>query len=285
MRIEVLSSKDYTNVDKNCGDCFIIDNGSEVVVYDCGCEEHAQRVIEYLDTRNIAKAKIVLSHNDKDHYDGIPKLREEQRIEEVHTTLLLKHVDELLKAIGDGRKTRDSIKAQIKEIYSNIAELSYCNLNDAVVGNCICDGVKVIGPNKDYMIKAVAKGLDTREGDTIDKETIVNATSIQLCVDMGQDKMLLCGDSSFEAIKDIIGDYGIIQLPHHGKTEQANSIFDARYGNNNVVYIVSDNTGNSNGGSDNLDTSGHIVKNTKTGDIFLEGNTFSRIARGCYGTN
>ena len=64
---------------------------------------------------------------------------------------------------------------------------------------------------------AVAKRIDNRQGDTIDKETVVNAVSTQVKVKVGTNNLLLCGDSSYEAIKDKLEEYSLIQLPHHGK--------------------------------------------------------------------
>ena len=51
MQILVLSSKGHYAEceEKNYGDCFIIDTGDELIIYDCGSEEHALRVIEYMD--------------------------------------------------------------------------------------------------------------------------------------------------------------------------------------------------------------------------------------------
>lgn len=49
-----------------------LDNGLELVVFDCGCEEHADRVEEYMRNNGYDKTKVVLSHNDSDHFDGIP---------------------------------------------------------------------------------------------------------------------------------------------------------------------------------------------------------------------
>lgn len=46
MQILVLSSKGHYAEceEKNYGDCFIIDTGDELIIYDCGSEEHALRV-------------------------------------------------------------------------------------------------------------------------------------------------------------------------------------------------------------------------------------------------
>ena len=96
--------------------------------------------------------------------------------------------------------------------------------------------------------------------------------------------MLLTGDSNFTAIEDKIKQYNLIQLPHHGKKEQAEQIFQKNKNNHRVRYYISDNTGNSNGGSNNLNTQGHIVKNTKyDGDITIDINTSIAVHNGYYG--
>lgn len=285
MLVKVLSSKEYDNTSENCGDCIIIDNGSELVVYDCGCETHAQRVIEYMDFKGYEKATIILSHNDSDHFNGVTYLIDNNRVSKLLTVLLLKYKDELLERIDDDRKTRNSIGNQILELYSNIASLSekveLVNIYDedgSVIS--VSEGIEIVGPDEEYMLDAVSKELDTREGDTIDGETVVNATSVQVKVKLGRSNILLTGDASFAAIEGILDSYSTIQLPHHGKQKQAELIFEAKFGQNDIIYVVSDNTGDSNGGSDNLNTKGRIVKNTKyDGDIVLKEEVLRSIGK------
>ena len=76
MNAKFLSAKNYNDPSKNNGDCILVDNGKELVVYDCGCEEHAERVFKYMRSHGYRQAKVVLSHNDSDHFDGIPYLIE-----------------------------------------------------------------------------------------------------------------------------------------------------------------------------------------------------------------
>lgn len=293
MVTKILSSNGYENKSKNCGDCFIINNGTDLVIYDCGCEEHAKRVVKYMEDNCYEKAIVILSHNDSDHFNGIPYLIEEGKVSELVTVLLLKYKDELLDRIDDHRKTRDSISRQIIDLYNNIASLSgkvtLTNIYDEDSKTLnIVEGIKIVGPDEEYMLDAVAKELDTTEGDTFDGETVVNATSVQVQVTYKNKKLLLSGDSSFESMKDKLGDYQIIQLPHHGKKQQAEEIFEKKQGENDIIYIISDNTGDSNGGSDKLDTKGHIVKNTKIdGDINLDEPTAFSFGRrsGSYGGN
>lgn len=269
MKVKFLSARDYDDPSKNNGDCILVDNGLELVIFDCGCVEHAERVIEYMDDLGYTTAKLVLSHNDADHFDGIPYLIEQGVLSEVYTLLLLKYKDELLDLVNDKRRTRDSIAERITEIYDNIYSLSGdVTLKDIFVDTEVATGISIPGPGKDYALNAVAKRIDSRESDDIDKETIVNAVSTQLSVDFGSGKrLLLTGDSSFAAIENAVKNHSAIQLPHHGKLSQAEDIFAVK--DNNTIYFVSDNTGASKGGSSKLTLKhkrGHVIYNTLSGD-------------------
>ena len=274
--IVFLSSHDYeTPATTNYGDCILINTGSELIIYDCGSEEHADSAISYMDQHGYKSAKLILSHNDNDHFKGIPKLLEQNRVSSIHTLLLLKYKEELLKRIGDGRKTARSIAEQILDTYDNIATLSGASLEDIYKGSSfLCPEVKIVGPDLDYMLDSVAKLLNTCESDNIDDETIINATSIQVAVSIGNYSLLLTGDASFTAIEDKVRRYDAIQLPHHGKPQQAENIFTKKSDQLSSIYIVSDNTGNTNGGSDNLDTRGHRAYNTKGGQVVINASSF-----------
>lgn len=278
MKIYVLSSQECEDESKNNGDCFVIDNNKELVIYDCGCEDYANWVIDYMKEHNYSKAKIVLSHNDDDHFKGIPILVEKNKTSEITTVLLLKYVDTLLDIIDDGRKNREALKRQILDTYYNIAQLSGNNLKDAFEHLEISDGIKISGPGKNYILEAAAKGLDSTEGDTIDSSTITNATSIHLEITFGNKKLLLTGDSSFESVMtENLEDFKVIQLPHHGNADIGEKIFSETKKDLDKQYIISDNTGNSNGGSDKLDTKGYRVINTKEkGILTLDENQISQ---------
>lgn len=281
MKVTFYSSKGYSDPTKNNGDCILIDNGAELVIYDCGCEEHAKRVCEYMDNNGCKKAKLVLSHNDADHFDGIPYLIEKGVISEVYILLLLKYKDELLDKIQDKRRTRDSIANSISEIYSNIYSLSErVELRDIFTDTTVAAGITIPGPGKEYSLDAVAKRIDSRESDNIDKETIVNAVSTQLSVDFASGKrLLLTGDSSFAAIEQSIKNHTAIQLPHHGKLVQAEEIFAVK--GNDTVYYVSDNTGDTNGGSEKLKKAhprGRAIQYTQDGDQICNAASFKTTA-------
>ena len=148
-----------------------------------------------------------------------------------------------------------------------------------------------MGPSLEFLIESTAKHLDGRETDNLDKTTIYNATSVQISVDIkNAEKLLLVGDAIFDAFDDKIKDYKIIQLPHHGNYDQAIKIFNkVDELENEVKYIISDNTGSSNGGSDNIyeqgKNRGKEIKNTnkESEDILIDANILERKVVGTLG--
>lgn len=285
MFVKFLSSKGYPDYKhKNYGDCILIDNGSELVIYDCGSEAHAREAIKYMNEHahlKNKKANLVLSHNDADHFNGIPYLIEQGRLYAVYTILSLKYKKYILSILNDDRRTEDSITRALKEIYNNIASLSgKVRLRDIYEYSQISRGVQIAGPDIRYSLEAIAQNIDSRGNGSLDRETIVNAISTQLSVQLDTgDYLLLTGDCNFKAIESKIKDYKVIQLPHHGKIDQATEIFSCK--NNDTRYIISDNTGNSNGGSKDLIDKErkmqpqlrHKIYNTKNGEVKIDKNT------------
>ena len=273
MKVTIFSSKGYNDKKTNFGDCILIDTGTTLVIFDCGHQKHAERVLAYMKKAGYKKADFILSHNDSDHFDGLPYLIEAGVISKVYTLLLLKYKNELLKLIGDGRITDESLTRKIAEKYDNIYSLSgKVELIDALTLPSITADVKLVGPEKNAALAAVAKFLDNREGDTMDGETIYNAICFQAKITMDDGKhMLLCGDSAFSMVESNLKYASYIQLPHHGKYEIAEKIFECKDGHKHIgtKYYVSDNTGTTNGGSDTLKTKdyGRDVTYTTNGDI------------------
>lgn len=259
--VKFFSSKNYADPTHNHGDCILIDTGTELIVFDCGSDTHANRVLEYAKQNGYHELSIILSHNDDDHFAGIPTLIDGIEVKGIYTHLLLKYKKDILDRISDRRRNLHSIGESITNAYANIASLSGSPLKDAFVDTQVAPGVEIVGPDKDYVLTAVAKGIDSRVGDTIDKETITNATSLHVAVTLSKQKLLLCGDTPFPPLEEILPKYAHVQLPHHGKPETTEKIFEAN-GQRAVRYYISDNTGNSNGGCQGNRYKGYFVKNT-----------------------
>lgn len=287
MKVTIFSAKDYNDKKTNFGDCILIETGSGLVIYDCGHEEHAERVLAYMKKRGYKKADFILSHNDSDHFDGLPYLIEAGVISRVYTLLLLKekYRKKLLRIMGNYIKD-ETLVERIKTEYNNIYSLGgSVSLEDALELPNVCTGVSIIGPELDAALEAVAKHLDNREGDTLDGETIHNAICFQAKITMDDGKhMLLCGDSAFSMVEPNLKYASYIQLPHHGKYEIAEKIFEHKDNAKHIgtKYYVSDNTGSTNGGSDTLKTKdyGRDVTYTAGGDIVVEGKRTSPYVTG-----
>lgn len=278
-KITILGTKKYEEPQKhNYGDCIIIDTGEKVYIYDCGSKEHAETVMAYMEDQGYDKAVFILSHNDSDHFNGLPELLSQNKIDKIYTTLLLKYSDDILERIDDKRRSKESVKQAILDKYDNIAKLTGAPICDIYEENWqLEDEICIVGPDKEYMLDAVAKNLDGREGNTTDGETNVNATSIQVKVTIEGHYVLFDGDASYTAIEENLDECDVIQLPHHGKSDQAGKIFEQKDEDIDIYYLVSDNTGGSNGGSDDLDEKGHKVFNTKNGeDICIDTNFFEK---------
>lgn len=285
LNIKVLAPNEQKD-DRDFGDCIIINDNGNVIVYDCGSDELADQVLEYVKENNVDKIDIVLSHNDNDHFDGIPKLVDSGIVNSITTLLLLKYKDEIFDKIPDGRVTKDSMIEHIKEMYSNIYSLSGNNLLNALDNNNISSNVKVVGPSTHYFIEAVAKQFTPTESDNINNSTIMNAISVQLEVSFNDKKLLLTGDADVAAFNDKVLEYDAVQLPHHGNPDMAEKIFDINNKRNSVLYIISDNKGkNINGGSDKLNQKGHYIKNTKSGSFEINESSFMIETKGSLNSN
>ena len=82
----------------------------------------------------------------------------------------------------------------------------------------------------------------------------MNAASVQLkCKLDNAETVLLCGDATPKFLHNL-DTYDVIQLPHHGKLDNAQEIFDTLKDSYSKAYLVSDNTGSgaTSGGSDDL---------------------------------
>ena len=128
--IQILSSKNYPDSETiNYGDCILIQTDTDFIIYDCGHEKHAEAALSFMDKHNISTAKVILSHNDSDHFDGIQKLLDSGRITVIKTTLLLKYKDEILNRIDDGRKTRESKWGKVSGANKNSIKEFYLFIN------------------------------------------------------------------------------------------------------------------------------------------------------------
>lgn len=297
MKLKALSH--YNNdLDTRFGDCIMLYDTRSLIVYDCGHEKHAEAVESFLQSNPIiSQIHIVVSHNDSDHTDGVCELlkwlyAKNRYSVDIYTHQYLKYVDTILDQIDDGRRNRESLKQALLDEFDNIKTIIETakgygfNVSEALkwtsVGTCT-----IVGPTEEEFIEVAVKAIDNRESDKIGKgnteETVMNAASIQLsCKLDNAATILLCGDALPDYLHNL-NNYTIIQLPHHGKRDNAIAIFDklgvASY---NKEYLISDNTGSAvtSGGSDDLIQYMEKEKydpanNTKNGEVNIPSGSAS----------
>ena len=246
------------------GDCIFLYDNVSLIVYDCGHTRHAQEVEKFLeDNAQISQVYIVISHNDSDHTNGVIGLLEylynEQYAVTLYSSLYLKSARKVLDVLDDERRTLPATKEHILEKFDNIKEIvekaqEYgFTVKDAAVNTKVAIGT-IAGPTEDEFVEVVAQAIEDDSVTKIEGETVMNAASVQLKCELdGAQTILLCGDASPSYLHNL-DSYEIIQLPHHGKLDDAQRIFEELKDSYSKTYLVSDNTGSgaTSGGSDEL---------------------------------
>ena len=288
MNLKALSHYD-NDLDTKYGDCILLYGNGNLIVFDCGHIKHKESVADFLERNStIASVSIVVSHNDRDHTDGILPLLDylyknrHKYTVCVYSSLYLKDVDAILEILDDKRRTREATKQHILETFDKIKgivekaqEYGFAVYN-AKVNASVADGLAtIVGPTVDELAAVVAQAVEDDTVTQIEGETVMNAASVQMQCDLdSSNSVLLCGDASPNFLHDL-DDYDIIQLPHHGQYDDAIAVFDLVTNAGSKVFLVSDNTGSAktSGGSDDLMKSGakkgKRVKNTKNGIVGL----------------
>lgn len=264
MKLQALSHYNG-DTDTRFGDCIMISNSTQLIVYDCGHEKHAEAVGDFLrNNTSVKEVHIVVSHNDSDHTDGIIPLMDYLASEgyetTVYTSLYLKHASKVEKLLDDGRRNKKSICDHILEIFCNVAEIvekaqEYgFSVKDANKGVTLATA-EIVGPLEDEFVEVVAKAIEEDGTGTINGETVMNAASVQLKFTLdNQDKVLLCGDAAPQYLKNL-NSYDVIQFPHHGQYKDGVEILDCLGDESySKEYLISDNTGSgkTSGGSGEL---------------------------------
>ncbi len=290
MKLRALSSYDGDK-DTRFGDCILIYDNSTLIVYDCGHERHANEVKNFLQKNySINRIHIVISHNDKDHTNGVINLLdylyENGYTVTLYSSLYLKNTKEVLEILDDERRTPKATREHILEIFDKIcdivqkAEEYNFSVINAEANTSVSLGT-IVGPKVDEFAGVVAAAIDTNNaGAKIDGETVMNAASVQLKIKLDNAQIvLLCGDATPKYLHNL-DRYDIIQLPHHGKLESAKLIFEKLDDPYSKIYLVSDNTGSgeTSGGSDKLadymeEENFDSAKNTKDGIVNIPENT------------
>lgn len=290
MKLKALSHYD-DDKDTRFGDCILIYNDTNLVVYDCGHERHANEVKSFLKSKSSnLKIHLIVSHNDSDHTDGFINLMEylhkNNYTVSLYSSLYLKSIEKILEILDDDRRTPSATKEHILNLFDNIktivekAQEYDFTIKDAKVAISVSTG-RIVGPTEDEFARVVAKAIEDGANSQIEDENVMNAASVQITINLeNAQSILLCGDASPSFLHSL-EKYHIIQLPHHGKLDSAMEIFDELKDSHGKDYFVSDNTGSgkTSGGSDDLvqymsDENYSPAYNTKNNVVLLPESSF-----------
>lgn len=293
MKLKALSHYNG-DMDTRFGDCILLYDSASLVIYDCGHVQHADEVEKFLCKNTlISNVYIVISHNDSDHTDGVNHLMEYLHSNRydvtVYSSLYLKSARKVLELLDDGRRTLPATKQHILETFDNIkgivekAQAYGFLIENATIGTKVLSG-SIVGPTEDEFAAVVAQAIEDDKVTKIDGETVMNAASVQLKYKLeNAETVLLCGDAS-PAYLHHLDNYDLIQLPHHGKLDNAMAIFDALKDSYSKNYLISDNTGSgaTSGGSDKLV---EYMKNEHYSPALNTKNSVVSIPKSTYGCN
>jgi len=298
MKLQALSHYD-NDMDTRYGDCILLYDLTTLVVFDCGHKRHAEAVKKFLlENPSVNMVYLVVSHNDIDHTDGFIELMwylfDKNYSVTLYSSLYLKSAKSVLEQLDDGRRTLAATREHILSTFDRIKEIVEkakafgFTVKNAELGASFA-GCEIVGPLEEEFSEVVAKAIEDGEVSKIEGETVMNAASVQLkCSLDNQYTVLLCGDASASYLHNLYS-YQIIQLPHHGKLENAMEIFEALLKEASDPYfkqfLVSDNTGSgaNSGGSDKLilymaEQKMNNVYNTKDGIVNLPDTNYSSIS-------
>ena len=127
MKLRALSSYNGDS-DTRFGDCILIYGDANLVVYDCGHDDHAREVGAFLQAHpEINQIHVVISHNDCDHTDGVQSLLEDLSEKgysvTVYTALYLKSARKILKQFENKNRKLEPTKQHILETFDHIKEI------------------------------------------------------------------------------------------------------------------------------------------------------------------
>ena len=293
MKLKALSHYDG-DMNTRFGDCILLYDSTSLIVYDCGHTKHAEAVEAFLQSNSlISQVHIVVSHNDRDHTDGVITLLEylysKKYTVTLYSSLYLKSARKVLTLLDDERRTLPATKQHILETFDKIkAIVEKAQEYEFIVKDAaICTTVSscsIVGPTEDEFIAVVAQAIEDDTVTQIEGETVMNAASVQLkCKLDNAQTILLCGDASPSYLHNL-DSYDVIQLPHHGQLKDAQEMFKKLKDPYSKAYFISDNTGSgaTSGGSDKLvqymkDECYSPALNTNDGVIYIPQSGFRGI--------
>jgi beta-lactamase superfamily II metal-dependent hydrolase len=161
--------EDTTDADAICFRYYSEKHGRFLTfVYDGGTQEYGNALSEHLKKYYFPDGIgcidcIICSHPDQDHASGLSVILREFDFNCLIMNRPWLYVDKILKLIDDGRMTKDSLEAHLKDDYPYIATLEEIAISKGKE-NCIYEGfqgcnisnqLKIMSPTKQFFIEQI----------------------------------------------------------------------------------------------------------------------------------
>ncbi len=188
---QVTGNFDFTILKAGQADAIVLKTENHSVIIDCGEKDDGEKILEYFEENNIAKADyLFITHFDKDHVGGFP-----ETVENIGADNII--VPEYEGNNGEYKKYLEAIDKNNLNV--TVADEDFSFLLDDVLFEV-----------------SVPKKKDYQESD--------NDFSLVLSVTHGENTFLFAGDAEKERIDEIVsefdGEYDFLKIPHHGRYDE-----------------------------------------------------------------
>lgn len=219
-------------------DAIVLKTQNHSVVIDCGEKADGEKVAEYLADNGISAVDyLFVTHFDKDHVGGFPKVAEQTELRNI--------------VVPNYEGTNKEY-----EKYKKTAEER--NLNVTVLR----EGMSFVLDDVLFEVSA-AKQAAYKEAD--------NDFSIVISVTHGENTFLFAGDAEEERLQEVMEDcthpYDFLKVPHHGKYNKTTEAFLAKIKPTYAVICDSDKNPADEETVSALEKNGSAVYHTSGGTV------------------
>lgn len=193
---QVTGKFDFTVLKAGKADGIILSTENQNIIIDCGEKSDGDKIVDYLKEKNITKIDyLIITHFDKDHVGGFPKVAEAVTIDNIF-------VPDYEGNNSEYKKYIDTVNKKALNVTVLKEDISFM-------------------PDDVMFEVSVPKKKQYKESD--------NDFSLVVTVTHGNNRFLFAGDAEEERLVEVMaelrGTYDFLKVPHHGRYNEVTSRF------------------------------------------------------------
>lgn len=193
---QVTGKFDFTVLKAGKADGIILSTENQNIIIDCGEKSDGDKIVDYLKEKNITKIDyLIITHFDKDHVGGFPKVAEAVTIDNIF-------VPDYEGNNSEYKKYIDTVNEKALNVTVLKEDISFM-------------------PDDVMFEVSVPKKKQYKESD--------NDFSLVVTVIHGDNRFLFAGDAEEERLVEVMaelrGTYDFLKVPHHGRYNEVTSRF------------------------------------------------------------